>query len=50
MMDRLKEWDEFAALVREHIELYAIPQYGDNQAGAYTAGGMGRICAEKMNN
>jgi hypothetical protein len=28
-MNRLKEWDEFSALVRKHIEEYTIPQYGD---------------------
>lgn len=39
-MDRLKEWDEFSCMVREHIEQYTIPQYGnapDDQVGAWTA-------------
>lgn len=37
MENRLIEWDGFSQLVREHIETYCIPQYGDNQAGAYSA-------------
>ena len=28
-MSRLEEWDEFSALVREHIEEYVLPQWGD---------------------
>ena len=39
-MDRLKEWDEFTKMVRDHIENYTIPQYGnapDDQVGAWTA-------------
>lgn len=29
MIGRVEEWDRFSSLVRNHIEKYTIPQYGD---------------------
>ncbi len=46
-MDRVGEWDQFSAMVREHIIDYTIPQYGnapDDQVGAWTA----KDCIQSM--
>lgn len=29
LSNRGKEWEEFSALVLDHIETYTVPQYGD---------------------
>jgi hypothetical protein len=39
MLNRSREWAEFAAVVLQHIEKYTVPQYGDapdDQASQFT--------------